>query len=199
MSVRLYVEGGGDSKALKTACRRGFRRLLENAGLKGRMPRIVACGGRDDAIDDFKRAHAQGTVERPVLLVDAEGPVHTDDPWEHLENRDGWNCPDGANDGQCHLMVQVMESWFLADRDGLAAYFGDGFREHKLPGTPDDVESIPKQDVLNGLRQASRDTQKGKYGKGPHSFAVLERLDPERVENGSEWAARLLNTLRDVL
>lgn len=42
--MKIYVEGGGDSKELKTRCRRGFSNFFEKAGLKGRMPRVVACG-----------------------------------------------------------------------------------------------------------------------------------------------------------
>ena len=46
VTVRLYVEGGGDAKSLRTACRRGFREFLLRAGLGGSMPRIIACGPR---------------------------------------------------------------------------------------------------------------------------------------------------------
>lgn len=51
--MKLYVEGGGNAASLKTACREGFSKLLEKAGFKGRMPRIVACGSRNDAFDSF--------------------------------------------------------------------------------------------------------------------------------------------------
>ena len=54
VTVRLYVEGGGDSKKLRVQCRRGFRKFVEKAGLKGRMPRIVACGGRQAEVDPSK-------------------------------------------------------------------------------------------------------------------------------------------------
>ena len=49
VELHLYVEGGGDSKVLRTACRRGFSEFLAKAGLQGHMPRIVACGGRSQA------------------------------------------------------------------------------------------------------------------------------------------------------
>ena len=128
--VKLYVEGGGDSAALKTACREGFARFLEKAGLSGHMPRIVACGGRQDAFDSFCTALKNG--EPALLLVDSEAPVafaaQLGDatvkdvrsqwlPWLHLLHRpgDGWEKPAGAQDMQCHLMVQCMESWLLAD------------------------------------------------------------------------------------
>lgn len=53
MSVKVYVEGGGDSSALKRKCREGFREFFRKIGLQGRMPRIVACGPRNNAYDDF--------------------------------------------------------------------------------------------------------------------------------------------------
>lgn len=101
VGLKLYVEGGGDSKTLRTACRRGFAEFLRKAGFVGRMPRIVACGGRRHAYDDFCTAIRNG--ESAMLLVDSETPVavnHNPDeegkggqPWAHLEARQGdqWN------------------------------------------------------------------------------------------------------------
>ena len=158
MSVKVYVEGGGDSKALKTACRKGFSTFIEKAGLAGSMPRIVARGSRKNAYDGFNTAlvNEEGS---PVLLVDAEGSVTANGPWQHLRQRDCWDRPVGATDDQCHLMVQVMESWFLADREALGGFYGQGYRPNALP-SGQNVEQIPKQDVLYGLDQAARDTVK---------------------------------------
>ena len=194
VNSKLYVEGGGDNnKALRTKCRRGFRIFLEKAGLTGRMPRIVACGGRNNAYDSFKAGHASEDV-RAMLLVDAEGPVAADGPWQHLKSRDNWDRPGGATDEQCHLMVEVMESWFLADKDALQAYFGQGFRRQALPANPD-VEQVSKQDVLSGLDGATQATSKGRYRKGAHSFEVLERLDVGKVRKGSDYADRFVKAL----
>jgi hypothetical protein len=88
-----------------------------------------------------------------------------------------------------------MEAWFLADRTALAGYFGQGFRESALPGSPQ-VESIPKAEVLEGLHRAARDTTKAGYSKGRHSFQVLARLDPNLVENAAPSARRFLAALR---
>ena len=106
VTVRLYVEGGGDSKKLRVQCRRGFRKFIEKAGLKGRMPRIVACGGRQRAYDGFTTALDAGN-STPMLLVDAERPVTDASAWEHLRKRDGWPRPGRAHENQCHLMAQV--------------------------------------------------------------------------------------------
>ena len=54
VSVRIYIEGGGDSKDLQSRCREGFRKLIEKTGFEGRMPSTVACGGRNNAYDMFK-------------------------------------------------------------------------------------------------------------------------------------------------
>lgn len=191
--MRLYVEGGGDSKVLRTRCRRGFRAFLEKAGLKGRMPRVVACGNRQDAYDAFVTAEA-GEDGRPFLLVDAEEPVQDSEPWDHLNRQAGWERPATADDGQCHLMVQIMEAWFLADRSALEEYFGSRFEGNALPGNPN-VEEVPKADLLTGLQQATRKTQKGRYDKARHSFELLAVVDPQRVTSVSLHARRFLDSL----
>ena len=196
MSAKLFVEGGGDSKTLKTACRKGFRLFIENAGLRGRMPRIVACGSRGNAYQDFTRENESPACHggSPQLLVDSEEPVREAGPWQHLKVRDGWNRPDGAMDDQCHLMVEIMESWFLADREALGAFYGQGFRRTALLQNQH-VEQISKRDVLDGLVQAARGTRKGPYDKGSHGFEILARLDPSKVRNASPFADRFLEAL----
>ena len=73
VSASLYVEGGGDSKSLKTACRRGFRKFIENAGAAGGVSNIVACGSRGNAYRSFSKALSASV--NALLLVDAEGSV----------------------------------------------------------------------------------------------------------------------------
>ena len=194
MSVKLFVEGGGNSKVLKSACRRGFSIFIEKAGAKNRMPRIVASGSRDQAYDQFKTAHVQQN-EVAMLLVDAEGPVSSAGSWLHLQSRDNWPRPPGASNDQCHLMIQVMESWFLADREALAKFYRQGFRPNALPGNPGDVERIPKKDVEDGLDRATQATAKGSYDKGRHSFEILASLDPAKVTAASSHARKLVQTL----
>ena len=48
MSVRVYVEGGGDYKHTDnaTACRRGFQELFEKLGLPAHRLSVIACGSR---------------------------------------------------------------------------------------------------------------------------------------------------------
>ena len=198
MSTRLYVEGGGDRNPSKTKCRQAVRAFLLNAGLEGRLPRIFASGGRQQAYDDFRHAlGASRDDDRVVLLVDSEGLVAKDaGPWRHLKDRDGWDKPDGADDDHVHLMVQCMEAWFLADRAALARYFGNGFSDNSLPRRTD-VEEVSKQDLERGLNAATRNSRlKGTYRKGRDSFAILADLDPDKVANASPHAKRFLETLR---
>ena len=137
--MKLYVEGGGHAASLRTACREGFTKFLSRAGLAGHMPRVVACGSRAEAYDSFCTAMQNG--EDALLLVDSEAPVLARaqpgnaaqreererwQPWLHLRERkgDGWEMPAGSSDLQCHLMVQCMEAWLLADRGVLKTFFG---------------------------------------------------------------------------
>ena len=92
-------------------------------------------------------------------------------------------------------MVQCMEAWFLADKDNPAAYFGHGFNRNALPGR-EEIEDVAKGEVLERLRRATRQCKKGEYGKGRHSFDILEQTDPAKVMNASPHARRLVETLR---
>jgi hypothetical protein len=192
MSYEIYVEGGGDQDRLLRKCRAAFSRLFEKAGLAGKMPKVRACGSRRSACD-WKSC--------PLLLVDSESPVKPSaTAWQHLErdSGDGWKRPNGATDDQAHLMVQVMESWFLADRAALKKYFGVEFNEKSLPGRAEEIESIPKADVFKGLKDATAHCEtKRQYAKGPHSFDILKSLDPQKIIAASPNAKRLFDKLME--
>jgi hypothetical protein len=212
--VKLFVEGGGDSNSLRIECRAAFSSFLQKAGLRDRMPRIIACGSRNGAYGDYCAALGKG--EEAALLVDSEGPVlapqgdagysadnqETWRPWHHLKNRlaqngrcaDNWEKPQNAQEEDCHLMVQVMEAWFLADLDSLRKYYGQGFNENCLPQQPN-IENIAKDDLFVALRNAARATQKGHYDKGRHSFQILKIVDSQKVTNKSPWAKRFVDLL----
>lgn len=61
--VKIYVEGGGNLARLKRKCRQAFSSFFKRAGFKDRMPRIVACGSRNNAYDDFCTANTRFFVE----------------------------------------------------------------------------------------------------------------------------------------
>lgn len=207
--VKLYVEGGGDSTALKTACREGFSTFLEKAGFKGKMPRIVACGSRRDAYDSFKTSIDRG--ENAILLVDSETPVKEQyqsgdenewHPWLHLAERNGdkWEKPVNATDEQCHLMVLCMESWFIADKSTLERFFGQGFKESVLPSDGNQIEKINKENLYSVLTEATKHCKtKAKYGKGEHSFKILKEISPEIVKCKCPWANRFISLCKEMM
>ena len=195
--AKLYIEGGGDRRALRQALREGFRAFFENAGLT-RLPSVVACGSRQHAYDKFRAAIARPSVDFVALLVDSEGPVSAATAWAHLKKRDGWEQPGNASKRNVHLMVQVMESWFLADRDCLARYFGNGFRASALPAQRN-VEDVPKKEVGRALNESARGSRKEGYDKGRDSFELLRQLDAAKVIEASPDARRLVETLAAVL
>ena len=191
VKAKVYVEGGGKG-GLNTACRRAFAKFIENAGLTGNVSRVEACGDRGEAFNRFK-AHDERD-SRAILLVDAESPVTARGPWQHLKGIENWDPPPGATDSQCHLMVQVMESWFLADVSALQSYFGQGFRPQDLPRNPN-IEEVRKPDVEQSLSRATRGTTKGAYRKSSHSFEILAQLNSAKVRAASPHAKRFLQVL----
>lgn len=196
--VTVYIEGGGDAPQLKARCRKAFNKFIQGMGFKGSMPKLVACGSRRNAYEQFCTALKQG--KRALLLVDSEAPVgkeHEFDPWPHLQQRegDGWAAPENATATDCHLMVECMENWFLADIPALKAYYGSGFKEHKLPSIHNGIEKIAKSAVYRGLKEATRTTKKGAYSKGDHSFSIFEQIDPNKVTEACPWAKQFKDCL----
>jgi hypothetical protein len=173
---------------------------LTKAGLAGLLPRIVPCGSRKAAYDDFCLALKNGN--RALLLVDSEDLVDVAiqaNPWVHLANREGdkWSKPENAEDRHCHLMVVCMESWFLADQSALATFFGQGFCESALPPSERPLESIPKSVVYDALKNATMKCKtKAAYGKAEHSFELLSLIDPQKVTKASKWANRFIEELK---
>jgi hypothetical protein len=194
VKVRIYVEGGGDAGSTKAACREGFRSFLQNLGSLEQDPTVIASGGRLKAFHNFCDALVRNTDEIIVLLVDAERPVR-DAVWAHLAAvPDGWQKPNTATEEQAHLMVQSMEAWFIADKEALAKYYGRGFRVKSLPSRQD-IEAIPKADLVPALKRASRDTTKGEYHKTAHGYALLAFIAPAKVRQKSPYAERFFHTL----
>ncbi|WIG95744.1 DUF4276 family protein [Myxococcus sp. SDU36] len=180
-SIAIYIEGGGDSEAGKAALRQGFDALLaeqKNAARVRHMRwKTVLCGGRGATFDAFLNATTKCTSDIVVLLVDAEGAVAKSTPAgrvEHLANRDNWTF-NGLNAERVHLMTQCMEAWLVADPKTLAEFYGKDFREKALPKRTV-LDGEPKTSVYNALEAATKDTQKGGYGKIKHASELLKRL-----------------------
>jgi len=178
MEIRIYVEGGGDQRSGKDTLQQGISRFLnpirEMARERRISFRVIACGGRDSAFDDFRIALKTHPDAINIMLVDAEGPVQHTNPWEHLRRRDpSWDIPK-LPDVHCHLMTQAMEAWVIADMNALQAFYGQGFNPNPFPKNPDE-ESIDKARLARALSDATRGTSKGEYHKIRHGPDILAR------------------------
>ena len=202
VTATLYIEGGGSGKSLEIRFRKGWKTFFDAAGV-GAWTRIVRGGDRDRTFKRFKSAirnHRRNVL--PLLLVDSEGPVRAEDsPWGHLARRRGtggrgWERPDGAHEDQAFLMVQFMETWFLADKDGLRRYFGEGFKERPIRQWQK-LEDVSKGTVEEALKQATTDSRRGVYEKG-RDIKLLECIDPACVRGACPHADALLQKLERV-
>jgi hypothetical protein len=197
--IRIYLEGGGDQKDSRRRLQSGFGTFLaemkRHANEKGILFRIVACGGRNCVVDDFEVAIRKHPNAFNLLLVDSEGPVTCDTPREHLRSQ---NCHPRQRiwDDQCHLMVQTMEAWLIADRERLAEYFGRGFHERSLPPNRN-VEDIDKQVLAKSLEKAAKPTRKKGYDKTRDAPKILEMIRAPVVQDKAPFCKRLFVTLTD--
>ena len=195
MTVKIYVEGGGPNGG-DSACRQGFKRLFEKCGFVGRLPRVMPCGSRNEAYDDFRNALARAARDDIImLLVDSEDPVpDINRTWNHLHQRDNWQRPPGADDEDVLFMTTSMETWIVADHDALREHFGRNLQVNALPAM-DNLEHRGRDDVLTGLQRATRNCP-GPYSKGPRSFVILGKLNPDVLEQrlpSFRRAQRILN------
>lgn len=199
--LRIYIEGGGDVRSQKQTLRLGFQAFLKPlrdlARARGLRWDLILCGGRSATFDDYQIALRQHADSVNLLLVDAEAPVSRP-PWEHLRGRDNWTRPDSASDDQCHLMVQLVEAWLIADPDGLANYYGPDFNGNALPVNPN-VEAVAKADIESGLQRATAHTQKGPYRKIRHCADLLAKLPVGKVRARARHCERLFATVETMI
>lgn len=195
VKFKIYIEGGGEGEGLDSAFREGWKRFFLAAGLSRQSPGVVRGGGRDQTFKKFKIAIMNPIPgEIPLLLVDSEGPVAANlSIWTHLKTAWKWDHPDSARDDQAFLMIEVMETWFLADREMLRSYFGQEFIGRHLKDWPT-LEKVPKATVLKALRLATAACPRP-YSKGKVSFELLGRLDPSKVAAACPQARALLDRL----
>lgn len=196
--IRIYIEGGGNSKANTSTFRHCWNTFLSDIVEAARRKRIrwaiSLCGGRENTFDDFCKALKSYRDVFNILLVDAEGPV-TATPWEHLQQQDGWCKPRGVEDDQCHLMVQMMEAWLIADRAALGKFYGPHFNPSALPSNLN-VEQIDKEILERALKKATDRTSKETYHKS-HGLILLEYVSLEVVCQAAPHCERLVSTLRN--
>lgn len=191
--VLIYVERGGDDNEKKALLRQGFTNFFKDLkAMANNKLRVIPCGSRNNAFRNFKTALKTHPNAFVVLLVDSEAPANKP-PWEHLKLRDNWDSPN-VDDTHCHLMMQSMEAWLIADIEALKKYYGQGFRENAIP-RDQNVERIPKDLLEPSLKTASCNTTKGEYRKIKHAAQLLGIIDVAKVRKASAHCDRLFITL----
>jgi len=198
MSVRIFIEGGGSPKSMHLL-RLGFQEFFRNGLPNRQLPKIEMCGSRTETYKDFCNSLNNSFDNFCLLLVDSEGPVTTPSPWDHLTSIDGWGNP-GVTDDNCHLMVQIMESWFVADVNSLRSYYGRAFLCKHIPNNLH-VESIDKNRILKSLEMATHRLPRkiGLYHKIKHASDLLKRLDVRTVRLVAPHCDRLFTVLEKLI
>ena len=196
--IRIYIEGGGNDRLSWRKIRAGFGEFFDSLRQLARLHRIewsiIPCGPRSNTFEDFKLGLKQHPNAFNVLLVDSESPVNLSRR-DHLRQQDHWKIT-ALQEDQCHLMVQAIEAWLVADPDAMAEFYGQGFRRNVLPRR-EDVEAIAKGDLMAKIESAVKGTQKKTYKKIDHCAELLKRLDPQKVRARARHCDLLFTTLEN--
>ena len=194
--IRIYYEG---DKRLRPGLLSFLKSEIGTARQRNIRFQLITGGSTDITIERF----IQGVEANPdafnILLVDSDSPdngnliacIKTRSCWDREIGRD-------VTDDQIHFMVQVMESWFLADKDALERYYGSGFRSNRLR-QGSNVEQVPKDDVIRGLENATRNTSKKKYHKTKHAPDLLSAIDASRVRSVAPNCDKLFTSLHRII
>jgi len=182
MEIRIY-EG---NKALRGGFEMFFSELKTAARETRSTLELIAAKDGLSAYRKAERTHGQAWN---LLLKDSEQSMLAN--VIHLCERHGI---DAALVDRVFWMVELMEAWFLADPQMLAEYYGQGFVRTTI-GQPADVERVPKAEVLNRLKHATRNTSKGEYHKVKHAPYLLEKLDGSQVRDRAQQCRQLFEAV----
>lgn len=177
--IRIYFEG---HRALKPGFSQFFADLRERARSRRCKFELISGGSGSNVCNDFARALRTHPRSWNILLIDSEGP-DTRTLSETLCRNQGW---DTATRDSIFWMVEMMESWFHADKEALEAFYGPDFRKNALKPNPN-VEDISKSDLKHGLRNATEHTKKGDYfdNKTSHGPALLSVIGANKVRSAA--------------
>ena len=200
--IAIYMEGGGQRANTKAELRRGMDEFLQPIKNMFRERnwhwKLVLCGGRKETFSKFVMAlNAQSNKHHIViLLVDSETQVNGE-PYEHLNEQDGWNINRELCD-RIHLMVQTMETWIVADQETLRKFYGLEFARNVLP-QQNNLEEVPKAEVARSLYLATNNSVKGEYHKIRHASKLLGKMQPEIVRDKCPHCNRLFTVLENIV
>jgi hypothetical protein len=186
--IRIYYEG---DRLLKPGFHSFFTTLRERAREKRCNFHLIAAKGAPGR--DFRIAIRTHPHAWNILLKDSEGPDSGALSASFCEHNQ-W---DKSHAESIFWMVEMMESWFHADKDALERFYSLGFRRNALKANPK-VEQISKKDLKDGLSAATKGTLKGDYydHKTSHGPALLASIKPELVQAAAPHCKKLF---QDVL
>lgn len=188
--IRIYYEGG---KSLKSGFERFFLSLREQA-TRGRSCRfrLIEGGAGSNVCKDFTSALKTHKDAWNILLIDSDSP-DTGTLSQRLCERQGW---DRAISTSIFWMVEMMESWFHADKAALQGFYGPNFKADALKQNPK-VEEISKDDLKHGLANATRSSPKGNYfdNKTSHGPKLLALLSPALVQQAAPNCKKLFDAI----
>lgn len=170
--LRIYFEG---DKRLKPGFHRFLGEIVEASRSKRCRLQLVEAEGTP--IQDFRDALKTHPDACNVLLLDWEEKDEATIRKRGLE---------GCDPESIFWMVQIMESWFLADDDALKTLFKGSLTK----GNPK-VEEIPKEDVMERLNKAAN----GEYHKVKHGTKLLELIDPAIVRKAAPNCERMFSVI----
>jgi hypothetical protein len=184
VEIRIYFEGHAD---LRTGFNKFFS-ALHNAARSHSTVHLIAA---KDGVSGYKKGCRSNPKALNILLKDSEEPLPQDPAT--LCQKLGI---DPSRSGCVFWMVELMESWFLADPGALAEYYG--FSSDTIGAIPN-VEKIPKSDVMRRLKQATKKTKKGEYHKVAHAPELLKKLDSAKVQERARNCKKLFAAILDKL
>jgi hypothetical protein len=177
--IRIYFEGQPD---LREGFHLFFGDLIKMASERRVRFNLIACGDGAAVTKRLQDACKERRRNELVLaLKDSEGPL---DRRSKVDPREHW-------------MVELMESWFLADPAALEDYFSRLFKLGKIAP----VETIPKKDVYAKLKAATKACNK-RYTdttKSEHARNLLGRIDARVVRRAAPHCDRLFKTIEAAL
>jgi|HubBroStandDraft_3_1064219.scaffolds.fasta_scaffold24203_3 hypothetical protein len=182
--LRIYFEG--DAR-LKPGFRRFFGEIEQVATTRRCRLNWIATNGTP--VDDYHSGLKANPNAWNVLLLDSDTPA--DRAFAEMCRTKGL---ESSHAGSVFWMVQIMESWFLADLAALRTYFCDRFPEAAAKGNPK-VEEIPKADVMSRLENAAG----GKYHKVRDGGKLLALIDSEKVRRAAPNCDRMFSAILKAL
>ena len=185
--IRIYYEG---DRALKPGFDAFFSEIRQLAKDKACRFQLISTGAKWQ--QDFRIAIKSHATSWNILLIDSEGPTYSA---VETCKKNGW---DAVHATSIFWMVEMMESWFHADKSNVASYYGNGFNQNTLAANPH-VEEIPKKDLVDGLKAATKDTSKGPYHKTLHAPKLLACINPGLVRKAAPNCGKLFDAIEKEL